>query len=905
MVSLLLSIIRNFLLYTITISFFSLFNFTYSQSIKYQIHETDINGDRESDLIFFIDSFKPQECSASFHEEISLMYRYKDYLYLINKKGKSIARYRNNRLDVDFGKKFKRVIENIRSRTKINISDNQLEILIINDYLYFLITIHDFDKLVKEVILCKLTMDLEFVKDFYEQGVLRLNFKKQKYYKVGKEDVVVDKNDDVYLFFITRKKLSDEQKLLKILKISSDVKKNEVTTEEIDTTIEYPYECIFSANSFDLDNDSIIYFIDYKKEKILGVDLVNKITKKVADIKRPRCLLSRFYIDYQIKSIFLTYVDYNQTYLYVEKICKESGSIQQIVVHEIKKYNNLKNKESIDIDVQEITYLNGLIYLLYNVYYDGELYSNVLLFDIRNKIKRDIPLSKLLYYNSKEMQEDIYIPKRLLVDKHDIWVSGVYLKKKNFRHNFVSKINLNGGLQFRLITKDTFEYIFNTYRDFEVRKIMKLNDGYLVGISKNGIEHLIRLKSDFTVDFNFAQRGIFTLPTMQIAQSVIQRPIYYYNIKYDNVEFQNNLLWIDQDQGGNIYILGFISSDEYRKEFYYLLKIDQKGNIDKNFNKTGFMILGNLVNQYKRKEVSENEYKIFLNGQQLYIINILRFYSYKGTFKKLKSKKLNNVMLICCNTGKIIRITGIDNTSIPFRYDFVSDTQMVSDGMFITLEDRSRYRTFLVKIDSSGKLDKTFGKDGCIVLEGMYQSKLIYNQDNNTFLVTFHNPKKNHIIHAFKMDEKGNIDNTIGIVTVDKLVSIFTRIMNTIFTFLFKIQSINLVYVTDGVHISDRKFLLFVLALEYKENKHWIVEIDYSEGKRRIKYRDLSKLKVKIEQIVESTYSIQVKDIDINRVIMFKDAHEKQKIVFNLSFSGKKNDSSGIYSEAILQFSLN
>ncbi|MCS7232181.1 MAG: hypothetical protein RMJ67_08605 [Elusimicrobiota bacterium] len=845
-------VIKQRIIFCIIIYCIILINPIFSKSINQKIEKFDFNNNQELDPIILIESFNPQKHSLGSYQKISNIHNYKGKLYLINHLKKSIARLNNKEIDNKFSEKFKNTLEKIEIKIKKKISRNQWELKInINDgYIFLVIVFTDSKGFIRELVISKLTMDLEFVYDFYEQGILKVDFKKEKYLNQSILDLdvlVIDNQNNVYLSVRSKKEESR-----KIVKISNDSNRKGISIEDVASNLpDYLYTSVF------LDDDKIfyssdgIYLVD-KDNRLLYVDFRAKNSKVVENLSLKNYRLHRLYLDHQ--DLLAIYTDYSNRYLYIKKITKDPIVDKKQVLNLNIKIQENDISSILNVSIRKVLIYNKKIYVLYYLYSDRELYPYLLIIDSNGKEERKLLLSSIIISDSDELKESIYIPRDISVDQQSIFIAGICLKERIFELNFISKINIerkNLNPEYTLILENVFESFEKDYDDFSVKEFVKLESGYLLAISKNNIDYLVRLKDDFSVDLSFADKGIFTFNWVKIIGDI------NYNYEREYYSIENYISSIQEDELGNIFISGLIKVSD--KKFYYLLKINKKGEIDKIFNNSGFISLNHI---FKRDEklFSDNSYKILLKDQKIYVLHTPYDYKIRGT-------KLNAIAVLSSVTAKISSIEYISDNTIPFSYTSVGGAKILSNNILVTLNNTKEKRIYIIKIDGSGKLVKNFGKKGFIVFNNL--SYLYYLEKNiDLFIIGKYYQKNKSLLYITKIDENGNIDNIPGLINVDNLGNIINRFLG--------IQNI---YVTSFSHGFNKNISLIVELHEllFPKNKYYVVDIDYSNSKnKKVKFENLIKFEKKIKKIAKNKYNIK---IDYVEYIVFFDKSGKRKII--------------------------
>ncbi|MCX7972750.1 MAG: hypothetical protein N2657_06040 [bacterium] len=831
----------------VLIGFIFIFHgFVYSQIIVQRIQKESIYNKDKSDSIMFIESFSPEEYSINWYQQIYEIYKHRDELYLLNKSKQSIVKYRNKNLDLSFSTKLKETIKRIEKKVNKKVS-GQYELRIKDGHIYFIDFLRDKEHKVEEIIIAKLTINLEFVQDFYKEGIFHFNLMKGGYRNISHiKTIVIDKNNNIYLFFDDDK----QKEVIRIVKVTTDQKGNRICTEvDIDSKYISNYYLADKQDNFYFYIDDGVYLFDFKN--LIYLDLIHKNIKLIKSFDFSKINPAEIYVDYTDSSVFIGYVDYNLRYLYVERFTKEHPKKTQILTFEISRKTNT-HKQKINVLISKVRYNSGKIYVLYHIYSGIQVESYLLIFELNTKRKENVSLTSLIGLSNKNKQTDIYIPKEFFVENMNIWIAGTHLSKKIFRHSFLSKINLykkHIELEYKFILRNIFEL---NDRGFDNLNFFKLESGYASLISRNGIYYLVRINEDLTVDKNFAEKGILIIPLTEIIEEISDDSIDYYDIEYDYYNLECHFESIKQDKKGNLYIYGSIYN--HKSNYYYLIKVDQKGNIDKNFNKKGFVIIDKIFNT---KQSKNKRFKVILDEKHLYIIHI-------------QNKKIYGMAVISSKTGIVEKLTIFNNQSNLFKYNEFCDTEVISGNVFIVLQNRNLQKTYLVKLDSNASIDKNFGKNGFIIIDKIDLPNITHIDGKNLILTGKHLTKKE--LCLMKLDEKGNIDNTLGIVFVKGNI-------------LDKLIGDQLFFINNVIKESDEKLLLSVYTKTYigilkytkEKDKNYIVEVDYSKKNKKVICKDITKFEEKVKVIIQKIYGGKINDIIIQYTISV-DKEKRKKL---------------------------
>ena len=179
--------------------------------------------------------------------------------------------------------------------------------------------------------------------------------------------------------------------------------------------------------------------------------------------------------------------------------------------------------------------------------------------------------------------------------------------------------------------------------------------------------------------------------------------------------YEVNSLCLDKE--GNIFIGGFSWYRNFNNCKVFILKLNSNGNLDSGFGSGGKVILSNIVSSNKGEKVLgmylDNRMNILLGG-----------YSYN------RNKK-DGFLVKIDDKGRIVSEFGINGKLIFHNligYSFRVDKY---GNIFVggKMDNYGRYGAFVIKLDSSGKFDSTFGKGGKIVLSNIKEWKIISVND--------------------------------------------------------------------------------------------------------------------------------------------------------------------------------
>lgn len=285
----------------------------------------------------------------------------------------------------------------------------------------------------------------------------------------------------------------------------------------------------------------------------------------------------------------------------------------------------------------------------------------------------------------------------------------------------------------------------------------------------------------------FLERGSFFFLIFIILglAMIIIGLIYILISYYDRVNFYGNFLsggtviydiakknfddvgWsIIVDKDGNAYFTGY-SGSSYKDYDSFIVKLNQYGKIDNTFGNNGKIILSKILNSkgkdYAESIALDSEQKILITG---YFFNGKNFDSYilkldtNGKIDKSFGKR-----------GKVI-FNGIATNNPRANLNDIARSIFVDKSQNIYIAgsawNRKNYQVFIIKLNSNGKMDSSFGKNGIAPFDDIAikysddQVSAVYEKNGKIYIAGWSVSGKNKKTFIIRIDQNGNLDNDFG-----------------------------------------------------------------------------------------------------------------------------------------------
>ena len=271
-------------------------------------------------------------------------------------------------------------------------------------------------------------------------------------------------------------------------------------------------------------------------------------------------------------------------------------------------------------------------------------------------------------------------------------------------------------------------------------KIIVAGYGHESSASYKGIS-IARYLTDGNIDYDFGSLG------------VIQKQIKAVEGELNSIAIQND---------GKIVAVGYSISSNTNNEDITLVRFTKNGRLDESFGSTGFVVT-EISNQ---KEVCEGV-EIQPDGKIVIV----------GTTQHNPSYDI--LLIRYDEDGQLdpyFGIGGIVITDISSGPDVGKSLAIQSDGKLIVAGFTYRENDFfmsLLRYDSNGNLDSTFGKGGLAgtdVNTNVGKLDLVLQKDGKIILVGASNVETTHHFTVLRFNNNGTLDQTFGDHGVTKTV---------------------------------------------------------------------------------------------------------------------------------------
>ena len=378
---------------------------------------------------------------------------------------------------------------------------------------------------------------------------------------------------------------------------------------------------------------------------------------------------------------------------------------------------SFKNLESVLFDSMGIDD-NGNIYILgeYNQHkpnYDNNFYVI--------KINSDGKIDKTFENNITN------VIKKICSNKEDEFGESIFVKSnalfvrvENFKnHDYIIKLNSDGNIDTKFGNNglvDIQNIIKLGYGKYAADTIYVDNKGrvYVIGnfVNQNNV-CVIRLNEDGNLDNTFGDRGIILIDNIVSKMSV------------DSA----NSIYVDNE--GKIYITGDSFNPDNWTTSVFVAKINEDGSMDNTFGNNGIVIIPHIT--FSEDKISDSDKMINPIGRSIYVDSNDNIYvagitnneAYFDLFI-VKLNKNGNLDNTFGNNGKVIinDIKGKDWNKYPYSICvdnqgkvYITGTSM--KGTLYSLKGPITSFAFVIRLNSDGKLDNTFGKNGKLLLNSV------------------------------------------------------------------------------------------------------------------------------------------------------------------------------------------
>jgi uncharacterized delta-60 repeat protein len=213
------------------------------------------------------------------------------------------------------------------------------------------------------------------------------------------------------------------------------------------------------------------------------------------------------------------------------------------------------------------------------------------------------------------------------------------------------------------------------------------------------------------------------------------------------------------DQQGNVYVAGITDVNEDRD--FGVIKLDSSGVLDNTFGNDGKVIIDFSGNNH------DIAYSLALDEQgNVYVAGytyVNRNYDF-GIIKLDASGVLDNTFGI---DGKAI--IDISGNSFDIAYSLALDEQgNVYVAGYTDVNGNGLFEFGVIKLNASGLLDTSFGKNGKVIIDFSGNSydiaySLVLDQQGNVYVAGYTNLNGSDDFVVIKLDASGVLDNTFGI----------------------------------------------------------------------------------------------------------------------------------------------
>lgn len=285
------------------------------------------------------------------------------------------------------------------------------------------------------------------------------------------------------------------------------------------------------------------------------------------------------------------------------------------------------------------------------------------------------------------------------------------------------------------------------------------NQGKVYITSPN--DFIIRLNNDGMWDSSFAKQGRF---------DIVSDMIYNYNLNILSVGKPFSVF--EKDKKVFIIGVFSVKTKMGIFDWIYILRLSNDGNIDKSFGSNGKVIIsGDDYSSYELTSTSMDEQcniyiayqrKIFRKRSNVHIIPVVVKLNIDGKIDREFGEKVRKILL-----------AKIQKKEFKFLCSCVDKEGKIYIAGVLDYREPNENKIFILKLNNDLTLDRNFGNEGyIIILEkdlliggfwGARVRRVFVDQHSQIYLTgeyLFYSIDENSFL--IKLDSKGNIDNSFG-----------------------------------------------------------------------------------------------------------------------------------------------